>query len=138
SVSGVDLSDFALATTGVSGASKSSKIGRAACREGAVNTGSGDGTVGLNLVDDDSIQDGASNKLGGTGTSGAGDGSFTGQVYAIDKTAPIVQSINRHTSSPTNASSVQFGVPFSESVSGVDLSDFALATTGVSGASKSS
>src|SRR5207302_1336245 len=123
------LSDFALATTGVSGASKSSISGSGASYTVTVNTGSGDGTVGLNLVDDDSIQDGASNKLGGTGTSGAGDGSFTGQVYAIDKTAPIVQSINRHTSSPTNASSVQFDVTFSESVSGVDLTDFVLATT---------
>ena len=36
------------------------------------------------------VTDAAGNKLGGTGTSGTGDGSFTGQTYAIDKTAPTV------------------------------------------------
>ena len=52
-----------------------------------VNTGSNDGTVGLNLVDDDSIQDSGNRKLGGTGL---GNGNFTGQVYTVDKTAPTV------------------------------------------------
>src|SRR5207302_972410 len=90
SVSGVDLSDFALQTTGVSGASKASISGSGSSYTVSVDTGSGDGTVGLNLVDDDSIRDGAGNKLGGTGTSGAGDGSFTGPLYTVDKTVPVV------------------------------------------------
>src|SRR6185295_14905990 len=100
-----------------------------------VNTGSGDGTIGLNLTDDDTIVDTAGNKLGGTGT---GNGNATGQVYTIDKTVPTVSSINRAGSSPINASSVEFTVTFSESVSGVDAGDFSLATSGVSGASISS
>ncbi len=97
-----------------------------------VSTGSGDGTLGLNLVDDDSITDGVGNKLGGTGT---GNGNFTGQVYTIDKTPPTVSSINLADANPTNASTVHFTVTFSESVSGVDSSDFTLAASGVSGAS---
>src|SRR5207302_258432 len=84
------------------------------------------------LIDDDSIVDGASNPLGGSGT---GNGDFTGQVYTIDKTAPTVSSINRVSGSLTNASSVDFTVTFSESVSGVDSADFALAASGVSSAS---
>ena len=51
-----------------------------------VNTGTGNGTLGLNLVDNDSIIDATGNPLGGTG---AGNGSFTGQVYTIESvTAP--------------------------------------------------
>ena len=52
-----------------------------------VNTGTGNGTIGLNLVDDDSIVDGSGNQLGG---SGAGNGNFTGQIYTISKGAPAI------------------------------------------------
>src|SRR5205823_3933685 len=91
---------------------------------------SGNGTLGLNLVDDDSIQDGAGNPLGGTGT---GNGNFTGQVYTIDQTAPAVLSINRTTPGgpSTSATSVTYTVTFSEAVSGVDATDFSLALNGV-------
>ena len=97
-----------------------------------VSTGS-DGNLGLNLVDDDSITDAAGNKLGGTGV---GNGNFTGEVFAIDKTAPAVSSVNRVGASPTNATSVQWTVTFSETVSGVDATDFTLVQAGgVTGAS---
>ena len=132
SVSGVDATDFALATSGVSGAAITSVGGSGSSYTVTVGTGSGNGSIGLNLVDNDSIQDGSGNRLGGTGT---GNGNFTGQIYTIDKTAPTVQSINRHSSSPTNTSSVQFDVSFSESVSGVGTADFTLVASGVSGAS---
>jgi hypothetical protein len=56
------------------------------------NTGSGSGTLGLNLVDNDSIKDGANNPLGGAGTTGTADGSFTGQVYTVDKTKPVISA----------------------------------------------
>ena len=55
--------------------------------------GSGDGTLGLNLVDDDTIIDALTNKLGGTGT---GNGNSTGETYTIDRTplaAPASASI---------------------------------------------
>jgi Galactose oxidase, central domain len=134
SVTGVDTGDFSLATTGaVSGASISGVSGSGAIYTVTVGTGTGDGTIGLNLVDNDSIQDAATNKLGGTG---AGNGNFTGEVYTIDKTPPTVSSIVRADSNPTNAANVHFTVTFSESVTGVDTTDFSLATTGaVSGAS---
>src|SRR5204862_3282176 len=95
------------------------------------NTGSGTGTLGLNLADDDSISDSATNALGGTG---AGNGNFTGQTYSIDKTAPVVASINRDGSATTGDPSVSWTVTFSKAVSGVDATDFALAASGVTGA----
>ncbi|MBL1407548.1 MBG domain-containing protein [Sphingobacterium faecale] len=53
----------------------------------------------------------------------------------IDGIPPTVFSITRADGSPTNATTVRFIVTFSESVTGVDVSDFTLsATTGVSGA----
>ncbi len=131
-VTGVDSSDFTLAASGVSGDSISNVSGSGSSYTVTVSTGSGDGTLGLNLVDDDSITDAAGNALGGAGT---GNGNFTGQIYTIDKTSPTVSSINRADSSPTNATSVHFTVTFSEAVTGVDSSDFALAASGVSGAS---
>ncbi len=56
-------------------------------------------------------------------------------AYEVDTTAPIVSSIIRLDPSPTAAASVNFAVTFSESVVGVDTTDFTLNTTGVSGAS---
>ena len=65
---------------------------------------SGTGTLGLNLVDDDSILGMGGNPLGGIG---AGNGNFTGQTYNVtDITPPTAQSINRHNAAPTNAKSV--------------------------------
>ncbi len=89
-VTGVDTGDFALATTGVSGASIVGVSGSGATRTVTVNTGSGSGTLGLNLVDNDTIADGFGIRLGGKGT---GNGNFAGQAYAIDKAAPQVTSL---------------------------------------------
>ena len=91
-----------------------------------VNTGTGNGTLGLNLVDNDSIIDATGNPLGGTG---AGNGSFTGQVYTVDKSSPVVTAIDRLDPSPTQAATVRFLVSFSETVTGVDAADFTLATS---------
>ena len=131
-VTGVNSTDFGVASVGLSGVSITSVTGSGATYTVTDSTGTGNGTLGLNLVDDDTIKDAAGNKLGGTGIL---NGNFTGQVYTIDKTAPTVSSINRSATSPTNASSIQFAVTFSESVTGVDPTDFSLAATGVSGAS---
>src|SRR5205085_2100162 len=80
SITGVDSTDFALARTGsLSGGAVSSVTGSSSVYTVAASSGSGDGTLGLNLVDDDSIHDTAGNPLGTSG--GAGDGSFTGQTY---------------------------------------------------------
>ena len=52
-----------------------------------------------------------------------------------DAVAPTVSSIALVNSSPTNLASVSFTVTFSESVSGVDMTDFSLTTSGVTGTS---
>ncbi len=148
----VSPGDFVLSTTGgVSGASitaidpREDQFTAAATYTVTVNTGTGDGTLRLDLIDDDSILDNfIGNPLGGVG---AGNGSFTtGEVYTINKStpivAPVVTSSLRLDPNPTGAGSVNFSVNFSESVSGVETSDFTLsigggitgvAITGVSG-----
>lgn len=132
SVTNVDINDFLLSTTGISGASISSVNGAGTIYTVVVNTGSGSGTLRVDLTDNDTIIDVAANKLGG---SGLGNGNFTsGETYVIDKTDPTVSSITRLNPSPTNASSVNFNIVFSEFVTNVDIADFTLTTTGVTDA----
>lgn len=84
-VTGVDATDFALvAIGGVTGATITSVTGSGTTWTVNANTGSYGGTIGLNLVDDDSIVDSGGLQLGGPGT---GNGDFTGQVYT--DTAPF-------------------------------------------------
>jgi len=99
----------------------------------SANTGTGEGTIRLDLLDNDSIVDQVNNPLGG---AGAGNGNFTsGEPYTINRSVPIVTSILRTDSNPTAAGTVHFSVLFSEPVTGVDPGDFTLsATGGVSGA----
>lgn len=56
----------------------------------------------------------------------------TAKIAVVDAVAPKVTTINRLTpdSKKNNATSVSYRVTFSENVSGVDLADFALNTTG--------
>jgi hypothetical protein len=90
-VTGVDATDFSLATTGVVGASVIGVSGSGDTYTVSVNTGTGDGTIRLDVTDDNSIIDAASNALGGTGV---GDGDFTsGEVYNVIKPATIVVTI---------------------------------------------
>jgi CSLREA domain-containing protein len=100
-VTGVDVSDFALATTGsVSGAGLNGVAGSGGSYTVSVYVGSGaEGTVRLDLVDNDSIKNQTNVPLGGTG---AGNGNFNGgERYTvtdqpIDVTAPedTLQIIN--------------------------------------------
>ncbi|ABQ88453.1 WD40 domain protein beta Propeller [Roseiflexus sp. RS-1] len=62
-----------------------------------------------------------------------GDTNGTQDIFVHDRednTAPTVVSITRADPNPTSAASVRFTVTFSEPVTGVDASDFALTTTG--------
>ena len=125
SVTGVDTSDFALVTTGaVTGAAITGVSGSGSQYTVTANTGTGSGTLGLNLVDNDSILDASTNPLGGTG---AGNGNFTGQSYTIDKTAPSV-TINQAAgqADPTSASPINFTVTFSETVTSFATGDVTL------------
>jgi hypothetical protein len=133
-VTGVNAADFALAVSGLGGAPAITGVsGSGATYTVTAGTGTGSGTLGLNLVDNDSIADATSQPLGGPGTSGAGNGSFTGQVYTIDRTAPTVTSIALAAASPTNVASVSWTVTMTESVTGVDTADFTLAPSGLGG-----
>ena len=83
SVLDVDMGDLSLTTTGVMGASITNVSGSGATRMVTVNTGSGNGTIRLDVVDDDSILDVTNNPLGGAGLA---NGSFIdGETYSILK-----------------------------------------------------
>lgn len=117
SVTGVDAGDFALVKAGITGASTTVTVtgSGAAYTATMASTGSGDGSVGLNLVDNDTIKDPLNNLLGGTG---AGNGNFTGQVYIIDRTPPTnPPAITAGPSGLVNSSNATFS--FSSSESGV-------------------
>ncbi len=89
-VQGVSSNDFAItadAAKAVSGASITSVTGQNDRYTVTVNTGSGDGTLRLDLVDNDSILDFNNNLLGGPGQ---GNGSLEGETYTIDKTPPLL------------------------------------------------
>ena len=85
SVSGVDVNDFTLTKSlGITGEFITSVIPvSGAVYTVSASTGSGDGTLRLDVVDDDTILDGAGNKLGGIGIN---NGNFTsGEFYQIHK-----------------------------------------------------
>jgi beta-lactamase superfamily II metal-dependent hydrolase len=87
SVTGVNTTapfdDFALNFTGISGASIVSISGSDDTYTVTVNTGTGNGTIRLDVIDNDSIRDGDNHPLGGNGSS---NGSYTsGQVYTVSK-----------------------------------------------------
>jgi hypothetical protein len=88
SVTGVNKADFALVTTGVTGAYIVSTSGSGTTYIVTVNTGSGDGTIRLDLIDNDSIRDSSNNPLGG---AGLGNGNFmSGETYTIVKSSMFV------------------------------------------------
>lgn len=88
SVTGVDATDFSLVATGLSGAFITTVSGSGTNWTVTANTGigSGAGTLGLDLVDDDTIIDASGRKLGATG---ANNGNFTGEVYSITSTPAL-------------------------------------------------
>ncbi len=106
SVTGVNtaapFSDFILSTTGVAGTSITSVIGSGSTYTVTVNTGSGNGTIRLDVVDDNSIADSASNRLGG---AAVGDGKFTtGQAYTINKDGTVTDTWALQVSPSANVS----------------------------------
>ena len=82
SVTGVGVNDFTLTIDGgISGAAVSNVTGSGSTRLVTVNTGSGTGTLLLNVADNDSILDASGNPLGG---GGPGNGDYiSGEVYNI-------------------------------------------------------
>jgi len=124
-VTGVDLTDFLLSTN-IPNAVIENVSGSGNIYTVSVSSINSDGTLRLDLVDDDSIISGSLQPLGGVGL---GNGNFSnGETYTIDRTPPKTISITRVNPNPTSLTSVDFQVTFSEPVTGVDLSDFAVIT----------
>ena len=91
-----------------------------------------DGTYNLDLVSSGhGIADAADNPLSSPTPTGA-DHTYTVSATVTDSTAPTLASIERSDPSGelTPASTLVFEVTFSEDVTGVDLSDFALSSGG--------
>lgn len=137
-VTGADATDFVLASTGLTGAGSISVSGSGASYTVSASSGTGNGSLGLNLSDNDSIVDAAGNKAGGTGTGtvasgGTGNGSFSGQVYTIDKTRPTLTSFTKAGATPTAAASVSWTLVFSKPVTGLTASNFTVSASGLTG-----
>lgn len=81
----VGLDDFSLTTSGaLTGETLSEITGLGTTYTVSAETGTNDGTLRLDLIDDDSILDGSNNPLGGVN---AGNGDYSsGQFYTIDRT----------------------------------------------------
>src|SRR5690606_928785 len=95
SVAGLSTSNFTVNTTGVAGASVTGVSGAGTQWDVTVDTGTGDGTLRLDMDND----------AGATPTL-TNLPFTTGQSYTIDKTAPAVATITRVDADPTTAASV--------------------------------
>jgi prepilin-type N-terminal cleavage/methylation domain-containing protein/prepilin-type processing-associated H-X9-DG protein len=110
-VSGVDSGDFQLATAGITGAGVTgvTNSGAGVTWDVTVSTGSGDGTLGLNFIDLDTVVDGGGHPVGG---SGQRNGDFTsGETYTIDKSAPTL-SIGAPSPSVTRGGPVTYTLTY--------------------------
>jgi autotransporter-associated beta strand protein len=117
-VTGLSAANFEIVSGGdVTGASITSVTGSGTSWTVTVNAGSGDGTLGLNLVNSSGVVD-----VDGFALFGI---PHTGDVYTIDRTPPTV-TVTPH-SGVTNAGQITFTFQFSEAVSGFDSSDISLA-----------
>jgi hypothetical protein len=87
-IMGIDLNDFRLSTIGLINAEILELLGADNTYTVIVDTGIGDGTLGLELIDNGSIFDAASNQLGGGGND---NGNFVdGEYYTIKANASFV------------------------------------------------
>jgi len=131
-VTGVDTTDFAVTTvtgavTGSVASNGVSPVGTAGdTYDVTVSSITGEGTLRLDLNPTGTgIKDAAGNAISGGYTGGQ-----TYTIQAADLTAPMVVSSNRQspTTDTVSATAVTYRVPFSEKVTGVDSTDFAVTT----------
>lgn len=127
-MTGVDPTDFVLVPGGISGSSITA-VTRVSSSfyTVAVSTGSGEGTLGLKLLDDDSIRNALNVSLSGIGRE---NGNFIGQVYTIDRTAPTVDIVDV-TPDPRTRAVRSVTIAFNEAVTGLDPTDLLLTRDGV-------
>jgi gliding motility-associated-like protein len=81
-MTGLSTSNFGLAASGITGASVTAVTGSGTVFTVTANTGSGDGTLGLNLVNTAGMVPDVTNTL-----------PYTGEVYTVDKTAPTLSPV---------------------------------------------
>jgi len=122
-VTGVDVSDFTLISSGTASGVISSVTGSGSSWAVTVGGVTGDGTLRLDLNNvGEHISDSHGNILTAAHT---GD-----QRYTVEHTLPVVSSIIATGSATNNASTETFTVSFSESVSGLSTSNFGANLTG--------
>ncbi len=124
SVAGLTTANFATVNGGsVTGSSVTSVSGSGTTYSVVVNTGSGSGTLGLNLVNDTGLNPSISND------------PFTGQTVTIDKTAPTVAITSTTAASGGTSSATPFAytVTFSENVTGFAAGDVTVTNGTISG-----
>ena len=122
-VTGLTASNFTLVNSSLGGAPAIAAVtpaGGAPATSWIVtaSSGSGDGTLGLNLTNDTGLDFALTNL------------PFTGQVYAIDRTAPTVtidQAAGQ--ADPTDSVPINFTVVFNEPVTGFTSADVTLSGT---------
>ncbi len=119
SVTGVTAANFSLVTSGLTGASISNVSGSGTTWTVTASTGTGDGTLGLNMANAAGVSPIVSNL------------PFTGETYTIDKTAPAA-AISSAAADPTNANPIPVTVTFSEAVSGFVAGDVVVGNGAVS------
>ncbi|MFN8413116.1 MAG: metallophosphoesterase [Anaerolineales bacterium] len=124
-VTGVDISDFNLFSSTNNNAFITTINGAGNLYTISVNTGNNNTDLRLDLINNNSIVDVVGNGLNSNFTNG--------EIYSINKTIPSVISITPVSANPSNAASVDFAVTFSEAVSGVDVSDFSISASNISG-----
>ncbi|MDS4041290.1 MAG: SBBP repeat-containing protein, partial [Candidatus Competibacter sp.] len=120
-VAGLSTGNFGLVPGGgVTGAAITGVTGSGTAWTVTASTGTGDGTLGLNMA----------NATGLTPT--VANVPFTGAVYTVNKTPPpvTVATIALADPSPTAAASVRWTVTFSAAVTGLGIGNFALASGG--------
>ena len=137
-VAGLTSSNFTLANAGLTTPSITTVAAVTASPDTqwdvTVNTGTGDGSLGLNMINDTGLSHDVFVL------------PFTGETYTIDKTAPTVTSFTRNTPSGqfTSADTLVFEVTFNEPITGFGTADFIvhdntpLATTSATSTSVSS
>lgn len=125
-VTGVNSADFALVTTGITGAKVTGVSGSGSYWYVAFSTGTGNGSLDLKLPPTAVIKDIAGNQLTGLPY-------IAEDPYIIDKGKPMVVSIKSYGDNPTFHDSVTFQIEFSKAVISVDKNDFKIVAPGLTG-----
>ncbi|MEZ5385248.1 MAG: LamG-like jellyroll fold domain-containing protein [Prosthecobacter sp.] len=130
-VTGLDaLADLVITSTSSAAATGASFSGSGTNWTVTLTGVSGDGTLKLAIATGGNVLDSLNNPL---------QNSVTSTAVTIDNTGPTVSSITPATTGPTNATSVNFAVVFSDAVTGLDaISDLVITTTNTAGVGSAS